>query len=211
MSKLKTLWVESYRPKNINEYVFQNENQRAQMNRWIEEKSIPHLLFSGSPGTGKTTAAKMLANELDIDPFDFLEINASKENGIDAVREKLTNFVSTMPFGDFKVVLLDECVAEDTLVAILREGKECQIPIKDIDENNDLIKSYNIEKSIIEWKPFSLMNKGIQDVLEIEFENGEVIICTPTHKWYVEDPHTNQPIVVKASELFKYDHILTPL
>lgn len=108
MSQLKALWVESYRPKTISEYVFQDENQKAQMIRWVQEKSIPQLLFSGAPGTGKTTAARMLVNELGVDPFDFLEINASKENGIDAVREKLTNFVSTMPFGEFKVVLLDE-------------------------------------------------------------------------------------------------------
>jgi DNA polymerase III delta prime subunit len=65
-------------------------------------------LFSGSPGVGKTTLARILINELRIDPFDVMEINASRENNIDTIRAKITGFVQTMPFGDFKIVLLDE-------------------------------------------------------------------------------------------------------
>ncbi len=105
---LKTLWVEKYRPDTVNEYVFCDETQKRQVNTWIKEKSIPHLLFSGSPGTGKSTLAKILIKALEIHPYDVLEINASRENGIDDVRNKLVNFVSTMPFGSMKVVLLDE-------------------------------------------------------------------------------------------------------
>jgi len=66
------------------------------------------LLFSGAPGVGKTTLAKILINQLEIDDYDVLEINASRENSIDTIRDKITGFVQTMPFGDFKVVLLDE-------------------------------------------------------------------------------------------------------
>ena len=69
---------------------------------------MPHLLFSGAPGTGKTTLAKVLLHSLDVDQFDILEINASNENGIDVIRDRITNFVSTMLFGEFKYVLLDE-------------------------------------------------------------------------------------------------------
>jgi len=74
----------------------------------VDSKAIPHLLFSGAPGTGKTTLAKVLINMLDIDEYDVLEINASRENSVENVRDKITNFVQTMPFGEFKVVLLDE-------------------------------------------------------------------------------------------------------
>jgi DNA polymerase III delta prime subunit len=108
MSQLKALWVEKWRPKTISEYVFQDENQKAQILRWVEEQSIPSMILSGGPGCGKTTLARVLVNDLGVDDFDYMEINASKENGIDTVREKLNNFVSTMPFGKFKVVLLDE-------------------------------------------------------------------------------------------------------
>lgn len=102
------LWVEKYRPNKVEEYVFVDSQQKQTVQHWIKDESIPHLLLSGDPGTGKTTLAKVLINELGIEDFDVLEINASRENGIDMLREKINSFVQTMPFGKFKVVLLDE-------------------------------------------------------------------------------------------------------
>ncbi len=102
------VWVEKYRPKTIANYVFKNIAQKNQIEKWIRDQDIPTMLLEGPCGVGKTALAKVLVNEIGIDPFDFLEINASRENGIDDVRNKITNFVSTMPFGKLKVVLLDE-------------------------------------------------------------------------------------------------------
>lgn len=104
----KKLWVEKFRPSTVDEYVFVNNRQRQQVEQWIKDQSIPHLLLSGDPGVGKTTLAKILINELEVEDYDVLEINASRENGIDNLREKINGFVQTMPFGKFKVVLLDE-------------------------------------------------------------------------------------------------------
>ena len=105
---MDTLWVEKYRPNTLEGYVFRDQNQKTQVEQWIKSKTIPHLLFSGAPGVGKTTLAKILLNTLDVIGTDILEINASRENSVDVIRDKITNFVQTMPFGEFKVVLLDE-------------------------------------------------------------------------------------------------------
>jgi len=105
---MKELWVEKYRPKTIDGYVFRDAHQRKQVETWIKDKSIPHLLLSGSAGIGKTTLAKILIGELGIEDYDVLEINASRTNSVDDVRDKITNFVQMIPFGPFKVVLLDE-------------------------------------------------------------------------------------------------------
>ena len=103
---MKELWVEKYRPKTVDGYVFRDEAQRSQVKTWIKDKTIPHLLFSGNAGIGKTTLAKLLFNELDLNDLDILEINASRTNSVDDVRDKIVNFVQMIPFGDFKVVLL---------------------------------------------------------------------------------------------------------
>jgi replication factor C small subunit len=105
---MKELWTEKYRPRDLDGYVFRDDAQRQQVAGWVKSGSIPHLLFSGAPGVGKTTLAKILINNLGIDEYDVLEINASRENSVDTIRDKITGFVQTMPFGAFKIVLLDE-------------------------------------------------------------------------------------------------------
>jgi replication factor C small subunit len=105
---MKELWVEKWRPKSIDGYVFRDAHQRKQVETWIKDRSIPHLLLSGNAGIGKTTLAKILVQELGIEEYDVLEINASRTNSVEDVRDKITNFVQMIPFGPFKVVLLDE-------------------------------------------------------------------------------------------------------
>jgi len=109
MSNFKNkLFVEKYRPRTIADYVFVDQRQQQTVTNWVAEGSCPHVLFAGEPGTGKTTLAKVLINELEIEEYDVLEINASRDNGVDFIRDRIEAFVQTMPFGKFKVVLLDE-------------------------------------------------------------------------------------------------------
>jgi replication factor C small subunit len=105
---MKDLWTEKYRPSNVDGYVFRDNKQKEQVKQWITEGALPHLLFSGAPGTGKTTLAKLLLNELNVSPMDIMMINASSENGIDIIRHKITKFSSTLPFGEMKYIILDE-------------------------------------------------------------------------------------------------------
>jgi replication factor C small subunit len=100
-----TIWVEKYRPKDLSTYVG-NPDIVDSFRRYIEANDIPHLLLhSAKPGTGKTTAAKLLANQINA---DVLYINASYENKIDTIREKIVSFSSTLGFEPLKIVILDE-------------------------------------------------------------------------------------------------------
>jgi len=105
---MKDLWVEKYRPETVGTYVFRDDAQRKQVQNWIDDGGIPHLLFSGSPGTGKTTLAKVLIKELNVENADVLYINASRDNGVEMIRKRISAFSETMPWGEFKVILLDE-------------------------------------------------------------------------------------------------------
>ena len=155
---MKQLWVEQYRPKDIDGYVFRDEAQREQVKQWIKEATIPHLLFSGAAGIGKTTLAKILINALNIDEYDVLEINASRTNSVDDIRDSVVNFVSTMPFGDFKIVLLDEADylspnAQAALRGVMEEYSQtarfimtCNYPHKIIPALHSRCQGFHIEK-----------------------------------------------------------------
>lgn len=108
MADTHKLWVEKYRPKTIDEYIFHDEQQQGAVMRMINDKSIPHLLLSGVPGTGKTTLARILIRAMDVDGTDVLVLNSSDENSVDVMRDKIKSFISTIPFGPFKIVYLEE-------------------------------------------------------------------------------------------------------
>ena len=106
MEKLEhTLWVEKYRPMTLDTYIG-NEHLKSKVSRYLESGDLPHLLFYGRAGTGKTTLAKLLVNNIEC---DHLYINASDENSVDTVRNKVRSFASTIGFKDMKVIILDEC------------------------------------------------------------------------------------------------------
>ena len=99
-----TLWVEAFRPDTLDGYIG-NEHIIEKVRIFIENGDIPHLLFYGSAGTGKTTLSKIIANSVDA---DLMYINASDENSVDAVRDKIKRYASTVGFKRWKIVILDE-------------------------------------------------------------------------------------------------------
>ena len=106
MGKLEhTLWVEKYRPDSLESYIG-NKHLKSKIKLYLENGDLPHLLLYGRAGTGKTTLAKLLVNNIEC---DHLYINASDENSVDTVRNKVRNFASTIGFKDMKVIILDEC------------------------------------------------------------------------------------------------------
>ena len=156
---MKELWTEKYRPRTVSDYVFTDANQRQMVESWIQEGTIPHILLSGSPGTGKTTLAKVLINELGVEEFDVLQINASRDNGVDFIKKSVEGFVQTMPFGKFKVVLMDEAdylspPAQGIMRGLLETYASqarfiftCNMPHKIMDALHSRCQSFHIDKS----------------------------------------------------------------
>jgi len=126
---LKDQWVRKYRPQNLSEYVFQDEMQRQKIQEYIDTKTIPHLLFYGIAGTGKTSLAQLLIKNMPVEPeMDVLEINSSDHNSVDDIRNLVMHFVKTSAMGAFKIVHLKEC---DRLSAAAQDA------LKDVTEQYD--------------------------------------------------------------------------
>lgn len=205
---INSLWVERYRPRILDNLLCGEQVKDYCENARITQ-TIQNILLTGKPGCGKTTLAKIIVN--DILKCDYLYINASDENGIDTIRIKIQQFVMTKSIdGRLKVAILDECLHEDTLIWCLRDGVYTKCKIRDIDEANDLVLSYNIKKQRIEWKPFVKIDKGLQDCYELEFDNNEKVICTGSHKWYVKV--NNKITKMKLDDIIKngIEYIYSP-
>jgi len=190
---MKQLWTEKYRPKKIEDYVFRDKSQKRQVETWVKDRSIPHLLLSGTAGIGKTTLAKMLINEIGIEEYDVLEINASRQRGIDEVKTRITNFVSMIPFGPFKVVLLDEADhltadAQAALRGVMEEYHNtarfiltCNYPNKIIPAIHSRCQGFHFEK--IDHTEFTarvatiLLSEGIE--LNIDVLDSYVRVAYP--------------------------------
>ena len=185
---MKELWTEKYRPSSIGTYVFRDEGQRQQVSGWVQEGALPHLLFSGAPGTGKTTLAKVLLNELEVNDMDILEINASNENNVDTIRNKITNFSSTMPFGDLKYVLLDEAdYITPNGQAALRGVMEmyhtscrfiltCNYPQRIIPALHSRCQGFHIEKLDIQEFTARLATICIEEGVEVDLETLDTYV-----------------------------------
>jgi DNA polymerase III delta prime subunit len=182
---MKQLWTELYRPSTIDDYVFRDNKQKSQVTGWVKNGAIPHLLFSGSAGTGKTTLAKVLLNELGVDDGDVMIINASNENNVDTMRSKINGFSGSLPFsGDFKYVLLDEAdYLTQNAQAILRNMMEtysstcrfiltCNYPNKIIPAIHSRCQGFHIEK--LDQTEFTVRIATILLTEEISFQPDDL-------------------------------------
>ncbi len=171
------IWVEKYRPKTLDEVVDQEEVV-TRLKGYVERKNIPHLLFAGPPGTGKTASAVALARDLfgDVWRDNFIEMNASDERGIDVVRHKIKEFARTAPINaPFKIIFLDEADAltADAQAALRRTmemySKICRF-ILSCNYISRIIEPIQSRCAVFKFKPVpsEAMKKRLLEICENE-------------------------------------------
>lgn len=188
---MKQLWVKKHSPKDFGEYCFSSKSARSSIQQLLESGDIPHLLLTGSPGVGKSLCAHLLIEHNDIDPADVLTIDASLDNNVDMVRDRIRNFVTTTGFGDAKVVLLEEAdmlsdAAQNTLREMMvRYSDDCRFILtanytnKIVDAIKSRVQTYHIESL-----PFSGMVKRACEILiaeDVKFDLLDVEAIVSDH------------------------------
>jgi len=187
------LWVEKYRPDTFDGYVFKDKMMELQIREWVANPDgkripIPNIMLSGVQGTGKTTLAKILINMLGVDPGDILEINASRENGVETIRNKIVNFCGTWPVGEYKVILLDEVdrMSQDAQGIMRNEIEKysdsvrfimtCNYPHKIMPALHSRMQSFHINKLDMESYMERMINVLLAENAEFEVEDLEAFV-----------------------------------
>lgn len=177
-----SLYVEKYRPDSLEGYVG-NQHIIEKVKIYIESNDVPHLLLYGQAGTGKTTLAKIITNQIDC---DLMYINASDENSVDAVRDKIRGFASSMGFKEWKIVILDEAdYLTPNAQAALRNLMEtfsrttrfiltCNYVEKVIDPIQSRCQTFGITPP--SKKEVAMRLKQILDTEEVKYEMSDLAI-----------------------------------
>lgn len=158
MNKQHTLFIERFRPNQIDNYLCSPE-LRTEVNKWIKNNDIPHLIFEGEAGLGKSTLARLLVHNIDC---DSLIIKTSDENGIDTIREKVKSFASAASFSPLKIIIMEEAAnltgaAQEALKEIV---EDYSMTTRFIFTTNHLGKIVGPLQSRCEVKHFKGVSKG---------------------------------------------------
>jgi len=187
----REIWIEKYRPKKLEDIKGQ-ERITERLRSYIEQDDLPHLLFSGPAGTGKTTSAVTIARTVYGDDWrgNFLELNASDERGIDVVRDRIKNFARASFGGhDYRIIFLDEadslCLPPGTEVVTGYPSSPDVKPIEDVAEDGEPIPSVDFESNEVQSDRGRLVDSGVADFFEVELADGRHVTASLTHPFFV--------------------------
>ncbi|QWC19539.1 AAA family ATPase [Halorubrum sp. 2020YC2] len=187
----REIWIEKYRPQTLDD-IHGQEEAVERLQSYIDQDDVPHLLFSGPAGVGKTTAATAIARQVYGEENwrgNFLELNASDQRGIDVVRDRIKGFARSSFGGDFRIVFLDEadslCVPPGTDVVTGYPSNPEVKPIEEVSAEGEPIPSVDFETNEVQSDKGKLVDSGTADFLEVELEDGRTTIASPTHPFFV--------------------------
>ena len=187
----REIWIEKYRPQTL-EDIHGQEEIVERLQSYIDQDDVPHLLFSGPAGVGKTSASTAIAREIygeDNWRGNFLELNASDQRGIDVVRDRIKGFARSSFGGDFRIVFLDEadslCVPPGTEVITGYPSKPEIKPIEEVSADGEPVPSIDFETNEIQSDEGNLVDSGVADFFEMELNDGRTMLASPTHPFFV--------------------------
>jgi replication factor C small subunit len=187
----REIWIEKYRPTTFDD-IHGQEDIVDRLRSYVERDDLPHLLFSGPAGVGKTTASTAIARAIYGDDWqeNFLELNASDERGIDVVRDRIKNFARSSFGGyDHRVIFLDEadslCVPPGTEVVAGYPSSPEVKPIEEVAEDGEPMPSVDFETNEIQSDKGQLVDSGTADFFEVELSDGRTITASLTHPFFV--------------------------
>lgn len=186
---MKEVWYKKYRPREVKDYVFQDDFLKSKVEEWIEKKFFGNIMLLGSPGSGKTSLAKLLVEQCGFDDSDVRYISASLTNGIDDIREKVVNFSERSSFGmNGRVVVLDECLEENEEIRIgnLEEWKP--IPLNKLEWGITYpTVSFNMTTGEFENDTCELVSDKEDTIYEIGLECGKKVLLNAKHPMIIDN------------------------
>jgi DNA polymerase III delta prime subunit len=186
------IWIEKYRPEGL-DGVVGHEHIVERLQQYVARDDLPHLMFAGPAGTGKTASATAIARELYGDDWQqfFLELNASDQRGIDVIRDQVKSFARTQMSsgGNYRIVFLDEadalCVPLGTEVVTGYPSSPEVKTIEEVDEDGEPIPSVDFETNAIQPDEGTLVDSGVADFFELELEDERTVLASLTHPFFV--------------------------
>ncbi len=191
MGGREAIWLEKYRPQHLADIVGQ-DTIVERLESYVERRDLPHMLYAGPAGTGKTSASIAVARELYGDGWEehFLELNASDERGIDVVRDRIKSFARTSFGGvEYRLIFLDEadalCVPPGTGVITGEPSSPDTKAIEDVAESGEPIPSVAFETNEIQPDRGKLVESGVADFFELGLADGRTVLASLTHPFFV--------------------------